>query len=504
MTPRLLRTALVAATLAVLAVPSAASAANSLEVGIADENVLNGNTPGGADATVAQWKASGVQDVRIFAQWDKLVPQDTKDDTKAPAGFNAEDPASYDFANLDAKIDVVAKYGLNVTLVVTGPGPVWGSSEPARKNGTWKPDPAQFAKFAAAITKNVGPKVARYIVWNEPNQGYWLQPQYSCVARKTTIPPFKCTSVAPHLYRELARAGYDAIHANDPDARVAVGATSSTGIKLPDRANSTTAPLTFLRNMACVNSKYRSVRSGDCKGFKAVTGDALAYHPHSTTKSPGQADPVSGNARMADLPRLIKVIDKLTARKRLKVSGAKRLPLWLDEYGYQTNPPDKRDGHQSPAVAAAYLQWGWSLAARNPRVETLTQYEWFDEELGEDKNGDQTFNKWQSGLFTVDGKPKALAAVFANPIFGWYTKSSGYIWGQVRPGDAATTVRLQQGGKASSSFKDYKTITTDKYGIFQVKVPRSTTTRYRFVYTDPNTQAEVTSAAVPLRRPTGK
>jgi hypothetical protein len=504
MTPRLLRTALVAATLAVCAVPSVASAANSLEIGIADENVLNGSTPGGTDATVAQWKASGVQDVRIFAQWGKMVPQDSANNAKAPSGFKPDDPASYDFANLNAKIDAVVKHGLNVTLVVTGPGPVWGSSEPARRNGAWKPDPAQFAKFAAAVAKDVGPKVARYIVWNEPNLGYWLQPQYSCVAKKSSITGFSCTSVAPHLYRDLARAGYDAIHANDPDARVAVGATSSYGTKFPDRANATTSPLTFLRTMSCVNTKYRSVRSGDCKGFKPVTGDALAYHPHSgKAYSPGKADTDTNNARMADLPRLIKAIDKLTTRKRLKVSGAKRLPLWLDEYGYQTNPPDEQDGI-APDKAASYLQWGWSLAARNPRVETLTQYEWFDESLGEDKNGEATFNRWQSGLFTHDGKAKPLAAVFANPIFGWYTKSTGYVWGQVRPGDAATTVRLQQGGKAASSFKDYKTVTTDKYGIFQVKVPKSTTTRYRFVYTDPNTQAEVTSAAAPLIDPVEK
>ncbi|MEV4418967.1 hypothetical protein AB0L40_03200 [Patulibacter sp. NPDC049589] len=500
MTPRLLRSALVAATVALLALPSGAFAAKDLEVGIADENVLNGNTPGGTDATVAKWKASGVQDVRIFAQWNKLVPQDTKGETKMPAGFVPDDPASYDLTNLDAKIDAVVKHGLNVTLVVTGPGPVWGSSEAPRQNGTWKPDPAKFAKFATAIAKNVGPKVARYIVWNEPNQSYWLQPQYSCVSRPSTQPPVKCTSVAPHLYRELARAGYDAIHAADPDARVAIGATSSYGDRLTSSANSTTPPLAFLRTMGCVNAKYRSITTGDCKGFKPVTGDALAYHPHSTRFSPGKPDPNPDNARMADLPRLIKAIDRLTTRKRLKVQGASRLPLWLDEYGYQTNPPDKQDGFQSPSTAAAYLQWGWWLAASNPRVQTLTQYEWFDESLGEDKNGDQTFNKWQSGLYTFDGKPKALAAVFANPIFGWRTAKAANVWGQVRPGDTATTVRLQRGGKASSSFKDYKTVKTDKYGIFQVRVPRSTTQRYRFIYVDPNTQTEVTSAATALRK----
>lgn len=494
MTPRLLRSALVLAATALLAAPGVASAANDMEIGIADENVLNGSTPGGADVTVAKWKASGVDDVRIFAQWDKFAP--SLRTTKPPAGFVADDPASYDLTALDRKIDVVVKHGLNVTLVITGPGPVWGSSEPARANGTWKPDPAQFEDYATAITKHVAARVDRYIVWNEPNVKTWLQPQYQCVTNKRRPTGVDCRSVAPHLYRELARAGYRAIHAADPKSRVAIGGTSSFGTEFPTGNNSVTTPIGFLRTMACVDKKYRTIRTGSCKGFKPLTAEALAYHPHSTRLSPGQADKNPDNARIADLPRLTKALDRLTTRKRVKVAGQKRLPLWLDEYGYQTNPPDPEDGFQSPSVAAAYLQWGWSLAARNPRVETLTQYEWFDEALGE---GDKQFNRWQSGLYTFDGKPKPLASVFANPIFGWRTSKAGYVWGQVRPGDGATTVRLQR--RSGSAWKDDRTVKTDAHGVFQVRVPRSTSAKYRFVYVDPATRAEVTSSQTALRKP---
>ncbi|MEV4419306.1 hypothetical protein AB0L40_04925 [Patulibacter sp. NPDC049589] len=132
MRPRHSWTATAVCVAVLLSTPALAGAANDLEVGIADENVLTGGTPGGTDVTVERWKASGVQDVRIFAQWDKLVPQDTKTEAKMPAGFRPGDPASYDLAQLDAKIDAVVRHGLNVTLVVTGAGPAWGSSEPAR------------------------------------------------------------------------------------------------------------------------------------------------------------------------------------------------------------------------------------------------------------------------------------------------------------------------------------------------------------------------------------
>lgn len=492
MTPRLLRSALVLAATALLAAPGVASAANDMEVGIADEVVLNGSTPGGADVTVAKWKASGVDDVRIFAQWDKFAP--SLQTTKPPAGFDAANPASYDLTLLDRKIDVVVKHGLNVTLVITGPGPVWASSEAARRNGAWKPDPKQFAAYTTAITKHVAARVDRYIVWNEPNQKVWLQPQYVCKGSATGNDT--CESTAPHLYRELARAGYDAIHKNDPRSRVAVGGTSSRGDEFAIRATATTQPLNFLRTMGCVDKRYKRIRTGACKGFKPVKGEALAYHPHSLKFSPGQADPATANARMADLPRLTKVLDRLTSGNRLTVGGQKKMPLWLDEYGYQTNPPDEKDGFQSPSLAASYLQWGWSLAARNPRVETLTQYEWFDEATGE---GDSAFNRWQSGLYTFDGKPKPLASVFANPIFGWRTGKAGFVWGHVRPGDGATSVRLQR--RTGSTWANYRTVKTDAHGIFQVRVPRSTSAKYRFIYVDPTTRAEVTSGMTPLRKP---
>ncbi|WP_022930547.1 hypothetical protein [Patulibacter americanus] len=497
MHPFSLRTALAAAAAVLLALPAGAAASPSVEIGLADENVLKGQidgqpVPGGTDAVVAQWKAHGVQDVRIFAKWDDFAPK--PDDTKMPAGFVGDDPAAYDLSALDRRIDAVVKHDLNVTLVITGPGPVWGSIEPARLNRAWKPSPKLFGDFATAIAKHVGARVNRYIVWNEPNQKSWLQPQNSCVVAKNGITNI-CSPVAPHLYRELAQAGYSAINAADPKARVAVGATSSTGLRLAKSTNSTTQPLPFLRTMACVSSRYRPIKSGECKDFKAVTGDALAYHPHSKRLMPGERDPDKNNARMGDLDRLTGVIDKLTAKKRLKVAHAKKLPLWLDEYGFETNPPDEQgDGTVAPKKAAAWVQWAGAIAARNPRVETLTQYEWFDEPTGDDG---QQFNRWQSGLYTVTGKPKPLAAVFAHPIFGWRTGNRGFVWGQVRPGEGATKVRLQR--KSGKSYKAYKTVKTDRYGTFQVRVPASASHRYRFVYVDPTTGADATSGTTTLR-----
>ncbi|MGE4427361.1 MAG: hypothetical protein AB7G37_12990, partial [Solirubrobacteraceae bacterium] len=293
---RTLRVAFTAALLTLLAFVPSASAANSLVVGIADENVLQGTTPGGADTTVAKWKAAGIKDVRIFAQWHRHAPNE--DSTSVPEGFNGRSPASYDFSAMDAKIDLVRRHGLGVTLVVTGPGPVWASQEPARRNQRWKPNPTLFGEYASAVAQHVGSRVDRYIVWNEPNVQTWLQPQYLCSGRGLSA---KCSPYAPHLYRELAQAGYKAIHANDSKARVAIGATSSKGDRFPTRETATTPPMRFIRELFCMNSKYKRKRSGRCRSFKRLSAEAYAYHPHSIDYSPNRRDKVEDNARMADL-----------------------------------------------------------------------------------------------------------------------------------------------------------------------------------------------------------
>lgn len=495
MTVRSVRATLVTLVVAVLALPAAAAASPTQLTGIADEGVLENtlpsslmsSLPNGTEGVVKQWKAAGVQDVRTFAQWDKLAPN--VDSIKAPEGFDASNPASYDFSKLDRKLDLIVDNGMTPTLVISGPGPVWGSSQPAKRRRDSYPDPKKFGQFAKAVATHVADRVERYIVWNEPNVATWLKPQNVCNSANN------CSAYAPHLYRELAREGYAAIHAADSSARVAIGGTSSLGNRTLANANTTNQPLTFLRTMACVDSKYRPIKTGHCKTFKPLSAEALSYHPHSQAFSPGKKDTDTNNARMADLSRLTKVLDKLAAKGRIKVKGAKKLPLWLDEYAYETNKPDPNKSLPSPTTAAMWSQWAASIAARNSRVQMLTQYVWFDE-APTDRSAAQ-WDRWQSGLFTETGKAKPLSSVFSHPIFGWRTAKSANVWGQVRTASAVTTVKLQR--RSGSGYRDYKTVKTNRNGVFQVKVPNSSSARYRFQYTDAN-GATKTSAVTSLRK----
>jgi len=65
------------------------------------------------------------------------------------------------------------------------------------------------------VATRYGAQVDRYLLWNEPNQKGWLQPQWEKQGR-TWVP------VAPHTYRKLVLAAEPAVHAADPGAEVVI------------------------------------------------------------------------------------------------------------------------------------------------------------------------------------------------------------------------------------------------------------------------------------------
>ena len=77
-------------------------------------------------------------------------------------------------------------------------------------------------------------------------------------------------------------------------------------------------------------------------------------------------------------------------------------PLWITEYGWQTNPPDRFFG-VSWAKQASYLTQAFGLARKNPRIQLML---WFL--LRDEPN----LAGWQSGLETVSGKKKPSYSAF--------------------------------------------------------------------------------------------
>ena len=420
--------------LVALAAPSAASASASLETGIADDRTLN------ADPTVAgEWAAAGVDVVRIHARWSAIEPE----------------RGTFDWAALDRAVGAVRENGMRVTLAVTGPGAPWTSADPSRHDGRYKPVPASYGAFASAVAARYAPAVDRYLIWNEPNQPLWLTPQ------RYNGAPF-----APHLYRDLVNAATPAIHAADPGSEVVMGTLAPSGSDARS-ANAPVRPLAFLRAFACVDSRYRAVRTGRCAGFKAPGADGFAIHPHGIRASPDTHARSRDDAPLADLGRFESVLDRLTRARRLRVTtSTKYFRLFLTEFGYQTNPPDRYLG-VSTTQQAAWLARGAQRAYADPRVRNMTWYVWRDEPLGP-----SNASGWQSGMFFADRRPKPALAAFELP----FAASTSRVWGVVRPG-AGHSVDIEA-RTASGAYRRIRTLSTDARGGFSATVKAPSWARY--------------------------
>jgi hypothetical protein len=445
------------AALAALLHPSPAHASGPA-LGIADDHVLLG---GGAAAeeAVKSWAGLGVQQVRVTAMWNQIAPSARS--KSRPKGFDAANPASpgYKWAALDGAVDLAKANGIQPIVLITGPGPYWASRFPSHRRGTYYPSPSAFRNFAKAVALRYGDRVDTYILWNEPNLAAWLSPQAKC--RKH----HGCTAVAPHVYRNLVRAAYPAIHAADKHAKVLIGATSSRGSTLHS-ASSTERPLAFLRALGCVNSHYKKLRSGACKHFHAAKGDGYAYHPHNVLLAPNRAFPNHDDADLASLGRVETTLDKLQHRGRLKAS-THRFYLYLDEYGYQTNPPDKTAG-VSLRTQDKWLQQAGYIAWRDHRVKLFSQYLWRD---------DWARTGWQSGLEFADGKAKPALKHFANPFA--MDSARNRLWGQVRRRDAST-VTVQRRSKGSKTWRTVKRVRPDSFGYWSWHTRLSKGASYRY------------------------
>ena len=420
------------------------------EIGVSDDRVLlAGGTK--AQKMVAEWKANGVDTVRIYLLWTRVVPGANA--KKIPAGFDPNNQGAYDWFGYDAAVDLVRSAGMKVSLTVSGPAPWWATTKPSKKSGAYSPSPTAFAALARATATHFGSRVDRYVLWNEPNSGAFLLPQKG--------------AASANIYRNLVRAAYPAVKQADSGAQVQIGALAPNGAA---RKNVTTSPLVFMRQFGCVNAKYKKLKSGACKRYKAPTGDAFAVHPYGAKTPPDSPPKGSEDINLATLGRLESSIDRL--RKMGRVKGPRKMSLYVDEYGYQTRPPDKTSGI-SAKLQDAYMQRGAYLAWRDKRIKLLGQYLWYDEPK---VNG--SYSTWQSGVRFVSGKAKPSLKHFRTPFS--IDAQHHRLWGQVRDG-GRHRVTVQQRKKGSSRWSTIKKPSTDSRGYWTVKRKLKVGYSYRFL-----------------------
>ena len=183
------------------------------------------------------------------------------------------------------------------------------------------------------------PAVKLWAAWNEPNNPVFLQPQYRYVGGKWVIQ-------SAIDYARICEAVYAGVHAARVSGdKVACGLTAPRGNNNPGEPRASVAPLTFLK----------AVHAAGLKHF-----DAWAHHPYyvSPSETPSSKPNSATAVTLGNIQTLIDQVTKYYGRK----------PIWITEYGYQTNPPDAFFG-VSWAKQAAYLTQAFAIARKNPRID---------------------------------------------------------------------------------------------------------------------------------------
>jgi hypothetical protein len=307
--------------------------------------------------------------------------------------------------------------------------------------------------------------VDHWSIWNEPNHGGWLEPQWD---GKPLTPQ------SPRIYRGLVDAAWSALqgtgHGGDT---ILVGETSPAGLN-PGLTRGL-HPLHFIRSLYCLNAKLHplagagATRQGcpakfDGAAFVAAhpglfSASGWAHHPYSLTTAPRHKDTNRDDATLSGIPRLTRTLDSA-----FRAYGQNRkLPVWLTEYGYQTDPPDQTIG-VSFARQAAWLDDATFLAYQNPRIASFAQFLLVDDGPNKQFKADDPryWGTFQSGLITLDGKHKTSYESFKRPISVTpaHVKRGGKVrvFGQLRTASdgQALTANIQFRARGS---KTWKTVT---------------------------------------------
>jgi hypothetical protein len=478
------RRLLTALALTTLLAPAAARASTTQESMFQDDNRLEFAEPKEVAATLDRLKALGVDRVRVSVFWVAVAP-DPSSNAK-PKGFDGSDPDAYPqdhWARYDTLARLAAERGIGVMWNVTAPAPDWATGSPKLRpdlDDVWTPSAGEFGAFVTAIARRYSgsyirpddrpkvvhhpaqgieglpnykppydtttapgpplPRVDWWEIWNEPNQGAWLAPQWK-VHRLGGHGRWVPNS--PRLYRRIADVMYSALAATGHGSdTILVGATAPKGLNVqgPSRAMK---PATFIRDLYCVDrhnqvfrGKAASVRGcptkdavGRFPGLHPVLFHAtgFAHHPYELTFSPSTPPPDPAFYTIGNLGRLSFTLRYAYLRYRQSVPST-GVPLYLTEFGYQTNPPDRIG--VSLARQAAYLDQAEYIAWRTPAVRTLSQFLLVD-------GGPPVDKTFQTGLLFSDGRSKPAYQAYKLPI--WLPKhrirprSRVRIWGLVRP-----------------------------------------------------------------------
>jgi hypothetical protein len=535
--------------------PAAAHAAAGQESSFQDDNSLIFNTTKGTAHALDQLAALGVDRVRVSVFWATVAP--AADSRQRPA-FDAKDPGAYppgSWNRYDQLVRLATARGIAVNFDITSPAPLWATGADTPRTDiapTYKPDPAEFASFVQAVgTRYSGsyrapavaasraagvprqapplcvllgncppvgtppgptsgdplPRVSYFSIWNEPNQPGWLTPQWA------PGPTGGLVETAPRLYRGLVDAAFNALQASGHGSdTILVGETAPKGLNQRGTTRAIKA-LRFVRALYCVDARLRPLlgtsaeargcpAQGDAKAFAAAhpglfAATGYAHHPYELTFAPDKRPKDRDYVTIANLSSLTSTLRTIFTRAGHRAAP----PLYLTEFGYNTNPPNRAG--VTWAQQAAYLNQAEYLARRNPAVRTLTQFLLVDDAQRPGSDGTlATSATFQTGLKTVKGTPKPSYAAYGLPL--WVPETvirrgrKLHVWGLVRPArrlghkPLRVAVQLLTGGKP----RTLATVTTSADGILDVRLALHGAGDLRLAWKDPRTGRTAVSRTV--------
>ena len=229
-------------------------------------------------------------------------------------------------------VDGARRAGWNVLLTVSGPVPRWATN--GAKDNVTRPSPKEFQTFVHAVGRHFGTKVD---TWSDLERAQPAAVPAAAVLGRTHTP------LSPRIYRKLFLAAQRGLRRRRPrrTRRCCIGETSPRG------TGKVVAPLTFLRGVLCLDSKYHKT-STSCAKLHARRLRPPRLHDGARARlfKPKQPNDVT----IGVLSRLTTALDR--AAKAGAITA--HLPIYLTEFGIQSDarPGARRQPrHASPSTA---------------------------------------------------------------------------------------------------------------------------------------------------------
>lgn len=497
----------------------AVASENQLSI-MMDDDLLVYRNDSTRDAALRRMKGLGVDTVRVTLLWSVVAEEarSTPAREKRFRRLGAQNPKSYPvktWDRYDRLSRAVRTLGMQLYFNVTGPGPAYAHTKPPtkyRKDAKWwRPKPREYYKFVQAVGtrfngkyrdendgRGVIPAVTFWSLWNEPNQGGWLRPQW-----------LDGKPASPQIYRELYSFGRRALvstgHGNDA---IVVGETAPRSV----RRRTTTSAMgvrTFANELLCGPGSS----GAGCSRFAKdgpIVATAWAHHPYTRTLPPNVRERDPESITLANFNDLGSLLDQLSATGNIK-SG---MPLISTEFGYETRPPDPFAG-VSPQQQADYLALSEFMTFSNPRVVGNTQFLLRDvAPVKRFRRGSRNYwGTYQSGLYNQRDNPKPAVQAYAMPFTAFPSAPKAdtgepqiFVFGQirfrenVRLGQTPDTVQLQfRPADRSTDWVPFDApLPTNRVGYFAATVVQPGVGEVRAIWRGPQHPFSFVSFAKPI------